>query len=300
MTVEDVLPLDISIREPVPDELSRIASSILRARAEDRPVLLFMGAHVIKQGLSRFVIDLMDRGLITHVAGNGACCIHDYELSKIGATTESVARYLRDGEFGLWRETGEINAIISRGVEAERGFGESVGRAIEMSSYQHRSLSILAAGWRFGTPVTIHVGIGQDILHEHPNFDPAATGQASYWDFLAVAEALRSLKRGVILNFGTAVMGPEVFQKALSMARNVVHRSGKRIDGFTTAVFDLVDLGEDTSREADREEARYYFRPFKTMLVRGVQDGGEGIYVRADHRITLPALRSLLLAEGTS
>lgn len=294
MSLEDVLPLDAEV-SPFPDpNLERVAERIAAARRTGRPVILLMGAHVIKQGLSRFVIDLMERGILTHVGGNGACAIHDFELALIGATTESVARYIREGQFGLWQETGRINDAVREGVRRGLGFGEAVGRVIEEERFPHREVSILAAGYRLRVPVTIHIGIGQDIIHEHPNCDGAALGEASYRDFLVFARSVSQLEGGVFLNYGTAVMGPEVFQKALSMARNVAHQEGQRIERFTTAVFDLIDLGSDWHSEPPKTDPRYYFRPYKTILVRTVQGGGESYYIRGDHRVTLPNLYRLV------
>jgi len=298
MDLSDVLELHDVDSTPHFPALPMIGQEIRKARASHRPVVLLMGAHVIKRGLSRYVIDLMERGFLTHVAGNGACCIHDFELARGGATTESVARYLSEGQFGLWQETGEINDIVNRSISTGLGFGEAIGRELFHGRFPYRSVSILAAGCRLEIPVTIHVGIGQDIIHMHPNFDAAATGVATYRDFLTIAETLRELEGGVVLNFGTAVMGPEIFQKGLSMARNVASQANREIARFTTAVFDLIDIGQDHTREPQKDEASYYFRPFKTLLVRSVQDGGKSYYVRGDHRLTLPALRSLLLQGG--
>ena len=144
-------------------------------------------------------------------------------------------------------------------------------------------------------PVTAHVAIGQDIIHEHPNCDPGALGASSYTDFLIFTESMTQLEGGVFLNFGTAVNGPEVYLKALSMARNAARQEGESIRNFATAVFDLVELGEDTKHEAAKDDPRYYFRPYKTILVRTVADGGESFYVKGDHRQTLPALYHLLV-----
>lgn len=295
MHLRDILPLDWEAPSFDDPHLEQIAARIVQAREDKRPVILMMGAHVIKQGLSLYVIDLMQRGLITHVGGNGACPIHDYELALLGATTESVAYYLPRGQFGLWQETGGINEAVNHGIKQGLGFGEAVGQAIEDGEFPHRDISILAAGYRLQLPVTIHIGIGQDIIHLHPNFDPAAAALASYRDFLTFIHALLDLEGGVFLNYGTAVMGPEVFQKALSAARNVVHQNGKRIEHFTTAVFDLIDLGRDIHHEAPKNKASYYFRPYKTILVRAVQNKGESFYVRGDHKLTLPNLRRLIL-----
>ena len=281
--------------EDAAGELARLAARIRRAREERRAIILLMGAHVLRAGVSRHIIDLMERGLLTHVAMNGAGAIHDYELARIGATTESVARYIASGEFGLWRETGVLNDWIREGAAAGLGIGEAVGQRLEGSGFPHTRLSVLAAGWRLRVPVTLHVGIGYDIIHEHPNCDGAATGAASYEDFLILAHAVENLEGGVVLNFGSSVMGPEVYLKALAMARNAAHQQGRAIRHFATAVFDLHELPADFHREAPRGDPAYYFRPYKTILVRTVAEGGESFYFRGDHRATLPALRRAVL-----
>jgi hypothetical protein len=294
MLLDEILPLDGEGDRFAHPDLETVADRITQARARGAAVILLMGAHVIKMGLSRFVIDLMERGLVTLVGMNGAGPIHDYELALIGATTESVARYITEGQFGLWRETGRINDIVARGVADGMGYGEALGREIVEGDYPHKDISILAAGYRLRVPVTVHIGVGQDIIHEHPNCDGGALGEASYRDFLVFAQEVTKLDGGVMLNYGTAVMGPEVYLKALAMARNVAHQEGRKINTFTTAVFDLIDLGDDLSKEASKSDARYYYRPFKTILVRTVQDGGESFYIRGPHRGTLPALHRLL------
>jgi hypothetical protein len=267
-----------------------LAQRILRARAAGRPVLLLMGGHLIKQGLSRLVIDLMERGLITHVAMNGSGPIHDYELALIGQTTESVARYVSEGQFGLWRETGYLNDFIVAGDHDGLGLGEAIGRAIEMRSLPHRDASLCAAGFRLQVPVTVHIGLGYDIIHEHPNADGAALGAASYRDFLIITQTITQMEGGVVMSVGSQVMAPEVFLKGLAMARNVARQRGEQIARFTTGVFDLTDLGRDLHHEAPKTEAAYYFRPYKTLLVRTVADGGESFYVRGMYRETFAGL----------
>ncbi len=294
MSLNEILPLDAPPPAFNNPDLPKIAARIAQARQRGAPVVMMMGAHVIKRGLSRFVIDLMERGVITHVAMNGAGPIHDFELSLIGATTESVARYISEGQFGLWYETGRLNEIIRQGAAENIGLGEAVGRAIVQEELPHRDVSILGAGYRLGVPVTVHIGIGYDIIHEHPNTDGAALGKASYHDFLVFAQTITQLEGGVLLNFGTSVMGPEVYLKALSMARNVAYQEGKEICHFTTAVFDLIPLGDQLQQEAPKTDYRYYYRPYKTILVRTVQDGGESFYIRGDHRATLGNLHRLL------
>lgn len=289
----------LALDDPAPPfahpDLPPLAAWIRRARSGGRPVILMMGAHVLRAGVSRHIIDLMERGLLTQVAMNGACAIHEYELARVGATTESVARYIASGEFGLWEETGLLNDWIAEGARDGAGMGEVIGRKLLESGYPHTGLTVLAAGYRLGIPVTVHVGVGYDIIHEHPNCDGAATGAASYRDFLVLTRAIEELEGGVLLNFGSAVMGPEVYLKALAMARNVAHQEGRVIRHFATAVFDLQEIPGDFRREAPKTDPSYYFRPYKTILVRTVAEGGESFYFRGDHRATLPALRRAIV-----
>lgn len=292
MTLDDVRALGPADPPFASEDLDTLASRITDARSRGGQVILMMGAHVIKQGCSRFVIDLMERGLVTHVGLNGAGSIHDFELAMVGATTESVAAYIRTGQFGMWTDTGLLNEIMKEAAAEEIGLGEAVGRYIERERFAHRDVSICAAGHRLGIPVTVHIGIGQDIIHQHPNCDGAALGRSSYNDFLVFTQSVTKLEGGVYLNYGTAVMGPEVYLKALSMARNVARQDGTSLAKFTTAVFDLADLGDDLSKEAPKSDARYYYRPFKTILVRTVADGGESFYIRGDHAVTMPTLWS--------
>ena len=285
-----MLPLDGPLPEFGDPAVPLLGRRLVEARQRGSSRLLLMGAHVLRAGVSRHLIDLMERGLLTHLAMNGAGPIHDWEFALVGATTESVARYIRTGEFGLWEETGRMNDVIRDGARAGLGLGEALGRAILDGPFPHKDVSVLAAGVRLGVPVTVHVGVGYDILHEHPNCDGAALGQTSYQDFLAFAQTVTRLEGGVFLNFGSAVMGPEVYLKALAMARNVAHQEGRTIRQFTTAVLDLVPLDGDTRRQAPKTDPRYYYRPWKTNLVRTVADGGESFYVHGDHRVTVPHL----------
>src|SRR5262245_14388917 len=228
---------------------------------------------------------------------NGAGPIHDWELALIGATTESVARYIQTGEFGLWQETGRMNDAIRQGAKAGLGLGEAIGRAIQGGDFPHKDISVLAAAVRLGVPVTVHVGVGYDIIHEHPNCDGAALGQTSYQDFLIFTESVTKLESGVLLSLGSAVMGPEVYLKALSMARNVAHQEGRTIRQFTTGVFDLIEIDDDYRKQAPKSDPRYYYRPWKTILVRTVADGGESFYVQGDHKDTVPAVWKAAIGE---
>ena len=295
MGLDYVLKLD----EPAPEfshpQLQTVAQRLMAARSKGAARILMMGAHVIKAGASRHVIDLIERGYLTHVAMNGAGAIHDYELARIGASTESVARYIRSGEFGLWSETGDLNDIIREAADLSLGLGENVGRRIEEGPFPHKDVSIFAAAYRRSVPATVHVGIGYDIIHEHPNCYGGALGAASYHDFLIFTKTMEELEGGIMVNFGSAIMGPEVYLKALSMVRNVAHQHGHVIKNFTTAVFDLVPIQGDIHHELPKTDPGYYFRPHKTILVRTVADGGESFYFCGDHRATVAALRRALL-----
>ena len=284
----------LSLGDPTPayshPGLTTLAQRLAAARDAGAARILMMGAHLLRAGVNRHLIDLMESGWIGHLAMNGAGAIHDYELARIGATTESVARYIRTGEFGLWRETGELNDIVREAAASGLGLGENAGRRIAESDFPHRELSVLAAAWRLSIPATVHAGIGYDILHEHPNCDGAAFGEASYRDFLIFTRAVERLEGGVLLSFGSAIMAPEVYLKALAMARNVARQEGRPLRHFTTAVFDIVPIQGDIHRELPKTDPGYYFRPHKTILVRTVADGGESFYFCGHHRATLPAL----------
>jgi hypothetical protein len=297
LTPEQVWSLDHAVVPYDHPEFAPFIEHIIQARKNGRPVILMMGAHAIKLGLSRFLIDLMERGWITHLATNGAGLIHDYELALGGGTSEDVARWIQAGQFGLWRETSRINDLIREAAQRGEGMGEALGRTIEEEYFPQRALSIAAAGWRLGIPVTSHVSIGSDIIHAHENCDGAALGEASYTDFLLFARAIQDLSGGAYLNVGSAVTGPEVYLKALSMARNVARQTGHEIRRFTTAVFDLAELPSDyRTGPPSKAHAMYYYRPWKTILVRTVADGGTSFYFQGDHQSTIPTLHRDLAA----
>ncbi|HLJ12548.1 MAG TPA: hypothetical protein VKU82_15240 [Planctomycetaceae bacterium] len=296
VTLAHQLSLDEPLDEPLDPVIGQLGEELVKAREKGASIIFMAGGHVIRAGVARHLIDLMERGLLTHIALNGSGPIHDWELALIGATCESVPRYVRSGEFGLWRETGRMNETIAKGYADGLGYGESLGKAILEGSFPNKELSVLAQAYRLKVPVTVHIGIGYDILHEHPNCDGAALGGASYRDFLAFCKSVENLERGVMCNFGTAVMGPEVYLKALAMARNVAHQEGRKIADFTTAVFDLLSLEGDPRVEQPKSHPQYYYRPWKTILVRTVADGGRSHYVQCEHRRSIPQLRAAALA----
>lgn len=279
-------------------KLDMLAEAVHTARQADATVLMMYGAHVIRRGNSPYMIELMKRGLVTHFATNGAGAIHDFELAMIGATCESVARYISEGQFGLWHETGLLNDAVTAGDAEGLGFGEAVGKYIWENNFPNREQSVLAMGYHLRVPCTVHIGIGNDIVQEHANFNPAAAGRASYRDFLIYAHSVEKLQNGVFLNFGSAVTGPEVYLKALAMTRNVAKQEGREINHITTAVFDMQQITEDVSETPPKADPRYYFRPWKTILSRTVADGGKSYYICGDHRQTLPNLAVRLLEKG--
>ena len=279
--------------EPIPcghPGLEQTAGALAEARERGAARILMMGAHVLRSGVQRYLEDMMAQGLVSLVAVNGACAIHDFELALVGATTESVERYIREGQFGLWRETSQLNDIVSEAAVRGEPLGWAVGRTITEGAFPHKDISLFARAYELGVPVTVHVGIGQDIVCEHPNYDGGAWGRTSHLDFLRYAREAQRLEHGVVMNFGSAVMGPEVYLKALAMARNVAHQKGEEIRRLTTLVCDLHNLPEDFRSEPAKDSPGYYFRPWKTMLVRTVADGGASHYVRGDHSRTIPML----------
>jgi hypothetical protein len=291
-----IMPLQPLV--PVCPELKAVAGRLAAAKAGGAAAVLMMGAHVLRSGVQRYLIDLMEQGYLSVIAMSGAGVIHDYEFALIGATTENVSRYIQEGQFGLWQETGRINDIVAAAAQDRLGLGEAVGRVIEEEGFPHRDISVLAAGYRLGIPITVHVGIGYDIVHEHPNCNGAAYGATSYTDFLRFTKVLEKLQGGVVMNFGSAVMGPEVFLKGLAMVRNLARQQGRQISQFTTLVGDLKKLPETYHHEAPKEDPAYYFRPWKTMLVRTVTDGGESFYVQGPHATTIPQLWTALHAAN--
>ncbi|MGD9123856.1 MAG: hypothetical protein PVG60_02125 [Desulfarculaceae bacterium] len=254
-------------------DLQEAAQAMAAARRQGRPVILGMGAHVIKVGLSPLLIDALDKSLISGLALNGAGVIHDVEMALAGHTSEDVAESLADGSFGTARQTGEfINQALAKYPES--GLGEAVGRALLQAKPPHVDLSLLAAAARLEAPATVHVALGADIIHMHPSFDGAATGRASHMDFRLLVSQVTGLKGGVFLNVGSAVVLPEVFLKALSAARNLGHE----VKDFTTVNLDMI---------------RHY-RPLTNVVQRPVLTGGRGIFITGHHEINLPLLLAMV------
>lgn len=259
--------------------LRALVTDVQRARVRRKPILWGIGAHVIKTGLSPILIDLMERGLITGLAMNGAGIVHDFEIAVAGKTSEEVADTLGAGAFGMARETGEeINRAIARGVARGLGIGGAVGSYLMRRQPPHVELSLLAAAWRLGLPATVHVAIGTDIVHMHPACDPAAVGRGSHLDFRAFAAQVARLGGGgVYLNVGSAVVLPEVFLKAVTLARNLKHK----LDDFATANLDFIQS----------------YRPNVNVVERPTRGVGRGYRLTGHHELLVPLLAAALV-EG--
>jgi hypothetical protein len=272
-----------------------LVDKIIEARKNGRPVVWSQGAHVIKNRLSRYLIELIKMGMITHIAGNGACSIHDFELGFNGGTSEDVPTAIEDGSFGMWEETGRwMNEAIQAGAKEGLGYGESLAVYIENNPerFTYKEDCVLYQAYKHNVPCTYHIAIGTDIIHQHPIVDFAAIGAASGTDFKIMCNTISQLDGGVFLNFGSGVIGPEVFLKALSISRNLGYETFK----ITTANFDLVDLGDFRSK-IGYEDPNYYYRPRKNIVNRPTSRGGWGYHFCGDHQVTIPNLYLKIAAK---
>ena len=270
------------------EDFDCLVEKVRAARREGREVILSMGAHVIKCGLSPYLIALMKEGWITHLSGNGACSIHDFELAYLGGTSEDVPTAIEDGSFGMWEETGGwMNEALREGAADGLGYGESLGRYIDRhpERFPHRDDCVLYQAYKLDIPATYHIALGTDIIHQHPTADFSAIGACTGVDFRKICYSVAHLDGGVFMNFGSAVIGPEVFLKALSISRNL----GWPTFRITTANFDLIDLG-DYRRKIGYDDPNYYYRPRKNIVNRPVSRGGQGWHFSVDHQVSLPSL----------
>jgi hypothetical protein len=259
-------------------DLKTAISALATAARTNGTVILGMGAHVIKVGLNPVVIDLMERGVVHCVALNGAGIIHDLELAMAGHTSEDVAATINDGSFGMAEDTAVfLGTALKNSQPDSNGLGQAVGRAIVLQHLPFSENSILAAGFRLGIPVTVHVAIGTDTIHMHPQFDPARSGEATHHDFRLFAAMVARLQKGVYLNAGSAVVLPEVFLKAVTLARNLGHT----LDEFTTVNLDFI---------------RHY-RPIANVVNRPTGKGGTGINLIGHHEIMLPMIAAGVIEQ---
>jgi hypothetical protein len=260
------------------NDLRELVNRLKIAVKEEKTIILAMGAHTIKVGLSPIILDLMERGIITGIAMNGAGIIHDLEVAMVGATSEDVDNELSDGTFGMAEETGEfLNSAIREGAKKGSGLGDSVGSSILKASFPYSEFSLLAGAARMNIPCTVHVAIGTDIIHFHPSADGSAIGKTSHLDFRIFASLISHLDGGAYINLGSAVVLPEVFLKALTLVRNL----GFTVNNFTTVDMDFI---------------RHY-RPMTNVVKRPTLEGGEGFSLTGHNEIMFPMLAAALI-EG--
>ena len=275
------------------EEFDTLVAKLKEARQHNRTVTCFIGAHVIKCGLSRYLIWLMENGYITHLASNGAGSIHDFELAYLGGTSEHVPTAIEDGSFGMWEETGRwMNEAIQLGAAKNYGYGQSLAAYVDENpeKFPYREDCVFYRAYQMGVPMTYHVTMGTDIIHQHPTVDFTALGSASGRDFNYFCHSVMELgDQGVHMNIGSAVTGAEVFLKALSIARNLGHG----LKHITTANFDIIPLG-DYKSDVGKDAFEYYYRPRKNIINRPVSLGGTGLYICGNHEKTIPSLYSRL------
>lgn len=259
-------------------DFNELIETIIDAHKNHKQITFMMGAHVIKVGMSLLIIDLMKKGVIKHIAMNGAGPIHDFELALIGETSEYVEKTIEDGTFGMIEETGSIlNEAIKEGAKNNYGMGYAIGKKIDDLNLPYKEYSILYNAYELSIPVTVHVAIGTDIIHQHPSCDGSALGKTSYEDFKIFAESVSKLEDGVILNFGCAVILPEVFLKALTVARNL----GYKVERITAANFDMID----------------HYRPRENVVHRPTSLGGKGYIIIERHEKTIPTLHRMIVEK---
>ncbi|HSR10046.1 MAG TPA: hypothetical protein VLS90_01275 [Thermodesulfobacteriota bacterium] len=259
-------------------DLRDIAARIAQASRRGRPFVMGMGAHPIKVGLSPLIVRLMEEGILDGLALNGAGIVHDFEIALTGKTSEDVASEIGRGAFGMAEETGRmINDAINEGTAKGWGIGRSVGEMIARGRFRHKKLSLTAAGARLGIPVTVHVAVGTDIVHMHPNARGSAIGAGTHVDFRLFAALVSRLQGGVYLNLGSAVIMPEIFLKALTLARNLGHPVSK----FTAVNMDFIP----------------HYRPLTNVVRRPTLEGGKGFHLTGHHEIMFPLLAAAIHEE---
>ncbi len=257
------------------NDLFSLARAVRKARSRGRPVIVMTGAHPIKCGLSPVLIDLIEQGYVTHLATNGAGAIHDFEMAFWGKTSEDVAAGLEDGSFGMARETADgINGVIKAASLCKMGYGQALGQYLTGIRAKYQKFSLMAACSRNEIPATVHVAVGTDIINQHPSYDGAAAGDCSARDFRILARSVTKLPGGVVINIGSTVIMPEVFLKALTVARNLGHQ----VKNFTTANFDMIQ----------------HYRPNVNVVSRPTLSGGRGYSFTGHHEIMLPLLAALI------
>jgi len=259
------------------NSFKQVVDAIISARKKKRPVIAMMGSHVIKCGLNPVIIELIKRDIITAIALNGSGAIHDFEIALIGETSEDVEEALEDGSFGMAKETAlYLNGAIGEAAEKDIGAGQAIGQVIEEEKLPFKNLSLLYNCVKEDVPLTVHIAIGTDIIHQHPSCDGANLGEASIRDFRNFIEVVSGLGNGgVVLNIGSSVILPEVFLKALNVARNL----GCKVKNFTACNFDMI----------------HHYRPYQNVVKRPIRSGGAGYTIIGQHEIMIPLLAQSII-----
>ncbi|MFH1307842.1 MAG: hypothetical protein ABIH72_03235 [archaeon] len=274
-SIEDSISLENNIFLENED-LKELSEKIIEARRNNKQIIFMLGAHSLKVGLSLILIDLIKKGIITHLAVNGAFPIHDFEIALIGKTSESVENTIENGTFGFAKETLEfINEAAKQGAEHNLGYGESIARKMDKSNLKYKNLSVLYNAYKDNIPLTIHTAIGTEIIYQYPECSGEAIGKCSYNDFKLFTDSISKLQDGVILNIGSAVILPEVFLKALSIARNLDFS----VKNFIAANLDMIN----------------HYRPRVNVVERPTSLGGKGFNIIGKHQETIPTLHKLIL-----
>jgi len=276
-----------------------VANSILASKREGKPVILAYGAHLYKNGCSPILIELIKDGFVQQLLTNGAGVIHDFEMAYFGRTEEDVRVYMKEGQFGLWNETGYyLNKAIIHGAELDNGLGESVGEMMtsgkienEFVDFSNKQFSVVANAYAHNVPLSVGVGIGQDIIHEHPLCDGAALGKCSYNDFLIFVNSVSKMQNGVFISIGSAVMAPMLLEKALSMAKNSEKTQGRELDNYRIVVNDI-QPGTWDWRQGDppKDNPAYYLRFCKSFA----RMGDDFTYLCLDNRAFIHNLYKIL------
>jgi len=270
--IKDLAEIDSKITPFDNEGIKELAKKIIQAYKNDKQIILMMGGHVLKTGMGPYIIDLVKRGVIKHIATNGSVSIHDFELAMIGETSEDVQKNLEDGTFGMSEETGKMmNDALNQSKE---GYGKTIAKFINDSDFKYKDYSLFNACYESNVPITVHVAIGTDIIHQHPSCKGESIGRTSYKDFKIFTESVSKLQDGVIINLGSAVLMPEVFLKALTIARNL----GYKTDNFTAANLDMVD----------------HYRPRVNVVQRPTSLSGKGYFIEGKHQETIPTLYNLI------
>ncbi|MFH1052961.1 MAG: hypothetical protein V1740_00955 [Candidatus Woesearchaeota archaeon] len=286
ISIKDREHKEALVRFPNPDDpfkiienedLRELAERIIEAYNKNKQIIFMIGGHVVKTGMSAYIVDLMKKGVINHIAMNGATSIHDFEIATYGETSEDVESGIKNGTFGMVKETGEfMNSAIKEGAGSGNGYGHAIGKKIDELNGKNKEKSVLYQAYNLGIPATVHVAIGNDTIHMNPKCDGSSLGKATYIDFKKFADTLSKADKGVIVNIGSAVILPETFLKAITIVRNL----GYDIGDITTANLDMID----------------HYRPRLNVVERPVSAlGGKGFVIIERHEKTIPSLYKLIM-----